>query len=201
MKILIADKNPVAVTGGEVYNCRFYTELAKINSHELHYTGRTVYNYNGLKKLMIPFRELKFFKQIISYDVVIWGFTMLNRHCLLLLLSKIFGRQKNVTIVHHFQYEQQRGLKKFLYCLQERLFLFLCDEAVIPNAYPLEKATRFYPHKKLFNIPLPLEKKEIPATPEKRQKLSAGMKKTIAELPGVEGFNNAISQWYQTLKQ
>ena len=115
MKILVADEKIDAVTGGEVYNCRFYEKLEDFNCEKLHYTGRTVYNYNGLKKLMIPFRELKFFKQIISYDLVIWGFTMLNRHCLLLLLSKIFGRQKNVTIVHHFQYEQQRGLKKILY--------------------------------------------------------------------------------------
>lgn len=174
MKILVADEKINAVTGGEVYNCRFYEKLETLNGEKLHYTGRIVYNYSGLKKLLMPLRELKFLKQIISYDVVIWSFSMMNRHCLLLILSKIFGRQKNVTIVHHFQYEQQTGIKRLLYYLQERLFLFLCDEAVIPNAYPLEKAKKFCPHKKLFYIPLPLGKKDIQAAPEKGRLLFAG---------------------------
>lgn len=158
-QIICLNYNEKPVTGGHKYNNAFMAHLEKLSGIKatVSYRNKT----RGWKKIFSPLAELKCLKYFNKETLVIFGDTSFKHHFLLAIFNKWFKKAKSTIVVHHFPFLGQTGMlskiDKWLMCK----YVSYMDSIVVPSPFTLDVAKSLFPHKSIYYIPLPFEKKYI----------------------------------------
>ena len=199
-KIIILGDKGHNVTVGHSYNLKFYDLFSHYTGYELYYPEPTLStDYKGWRRLFAPIQKIGLIKQFSKGDIIIFGDTTYKYHILLILFCYLFTRYRTCVIVHHFQYLQFTGVKRFFYYSLQKLYYSLISEVIVPSPYTLDIAQRLYPKKNIVYIPLPFQHIYQPSTEYKRGEiLYVG---TIDRRKGVKYLVKAAKQLKKSGKQ
>ena len=158
-KIIYLDHHVKSITGGHKYNDAFESYLELLSGIKIQSTPSCAYKYNGWKKILSPFAELKHLKKFDKDTLVMFGDTSFKYHFLLALFNKYITKAKSTMIIHHFSFIGQRGtvgkINKWLMCK----YTSMIDSLIIPSPFTIDIAKDLFPNKKIFYIPLPFDHK------------------------------------------
>lgn len=152
-KVLYLDKETNPITGGQKYNQDLLNVLQNDCKCQVTFTPSVHEAYKGQAKVLIPFKELKWLKEIKKSDYVFFGDTSFRSHFLLLLCSRLFTKAQCVAIVHHYSYLGLNGVKRFVRYVCERIYNSLMNSIIYPNPYIYEIGSHFFPSRKIAYIP------------------------------------------------
>lgn len=157
MKFIFLDQDLNSITGGHKYNDAFIEYLSKNN--EIVTTPSCATLYSGWNKIIAPFMELRRLSLLKNGDVIFWGDTSYKYHFLLLFFTWLScKRVTSVSIVHHFLFLNDKGIKKYInFCIQY-LYYKLCDYIIVPSPYTQYIARQLFKKDKVFYIPLPFSR-------------------------------------------
>lgn len=152
-RVLYLDKESNPITGGQKYNKDFLDVLQKDCKCQVSFTPSVHEAYKGKPKFLIPFKELKWLKEIKKNDYVFFGDTSFRSHFLLLICARLFTKAKCLAIVHHYSYLGFKGVKRGVLYVCERTYNSLMNNIIYPNPYIYEIGSKFFSQKKIAYIP------------------------------------------------
>lgn len=160
--LLSCCKDDAVVTGGHVYNEKFYFLLSKYTDRELAYQEIPLAKrYNGWKRVFAPIGELRWLNKFKKNDVVFFGDTTYKYHMLLLIITKLFCRNVELfIIVHHFPFiGESNDIKGRFRTFSQKMYYRLMDKMIVPSPYTYDVAARLFPKNEIVYVPLPFEQK------------------------------------------
>lgn len=158
MRIVYFNHPDTPISGGHKYNELFLYHIQRCTNCELITFPQLKSIYPGLKQIFAPLLELKNLWTIRNNDIVFWGDTTFKYHLVLLMLCKLFKSNKNVVIIHHFPYLEQRGIKKYAHKCAQLLFYSLADHIIVPSPYTKDIAESYFKKEKIVYVPLLFDK-------------------------------------------
>ena len=191
MRIIYLSHHELALTGGHKYNEAFESYLEKISGIKINRTPSCAKKYKGWKKIYSPLAELKHLFSFGNDMLVIFSDTSYKHHFLLAIINKLMKRSNTTMIIHHFSFIGQTGISSKIHKLLMCMYASMMDSLVVPSPFTLDVAKTLFPHKKIFYVPLPFERKYQKSTYYKvGNLLYVG---TIEERKGLSFLINAIS--------
>lgn len=158
-KFICREADTPIITGGQIYDNKIFTILNKQRNFVVEqYPVETALSKKFL--LLSPFLyALKAFK-IKKDETIIFNSASYMRFLLFLIVLKLRGHRKTMTVHHHFLYEQFHGLKKKIYKPAEWFFLKLSDKLIIPSPYILSLVKDRIKDDRLLFWRIPFEKEK-----------------------------------------
>ena len=157
-KIIYLSRHKQSITGGHKYNDAFESYLEQLSGIKVKSTPSCGHAYQGWKKILAPFAELKYLKLFVKDSLIIFSDSAYKYHVLLALLGRLFFRSKTTIIVHHFPFIGVSGIRgridKWLMCK----YASMIDSIIVPSPYTLDVANKLFPQKTIYYIPLPFER-------------------------------------------
>lgn len=154
ISILHANKN---LTGGNRYNARLEAELDKLQSTPVERFAQPYERYSQWAKPLAFLGELRLLRAIHRGDWVILGDFAYRYHMLLLWICRHWKNSYNTIIIHHFQYLEYRGIKRWWKEMIMDAYFSMADRIIVPSPFTRDLAERKFGKERVCYIPLPFE--------------------------------------------
>lgn len=163
MRIIYLDNQDEAITGGQKYNHEFKKFLEEYSQIVIENMIGLACLYQGWKRYIAPILGLKRIRLFKDGDVIFWGDTPYKYLTLLLIATVLFKKTKNIVIIHHFLWLDQKGLFGRINKLWMNSYYRLMDVIVVPSPYTKDIAEKIFPNKQILYIPIPFESQCVPS--------------------------------------
>lgn len=154
------------ITGGQIYDKLFIESLRKDEKYHVDFLLDKDLCTN--KRYLYSFAYIFKLNKCRKYDYILTNSRLYTRLFILFFLLSFFG-VKSYSIHHHFNFEGEIGLRRFVHKTLELFFLRKSTATIIPSPYVKDRFALLLPKSKLIYLPLGVKKASAKKTATKKQ--------------------------------
>lgn len=123
-------------TGGEYYDNRLYQSFLELNPNNIEAVTDNAFSKNRFE---LPKELYRLINKNTEKDIIIYN-TAIFPYIIFALLRNFLSRNKKIIlgIHHHFRYKEQRGYRRLMFYILEKLCLKLSTGIICPNPYIID---------------------------------------------------------------